>query len=140
MPQVAARINNDHEKWLKSYFKTKSAGAEFLMAWSVDMIFRTIRQTVKEFSLAELKTIIESYKNVKLLPEQTKLLYFQIRIQEACDAYGINNNYGVSKSALERKIARLKDVQAAALMIWSSAYWTSKTWKNVSLEDYVREV
>ncbi len=32
MPQVAARITHDHEQWLKNYFKTKSAGAEFYFA------------------------------------------------------------------------------------------------------------
>jgi hypothetical protein len=28
MPQVAARINADQERWLKDYFRTKSAGVE----------------------------------------------------------------------------------------------------------------
>ena len=30
MPQVAARINEQQERWLKDYFRTKSAGAEFI--------------------------------------------------------------------------------------------------------------
>ena len=28
MPQVAARINQQQERWLKDYFRTKSAGAD----------------------------------------------------------------------------------------------------------------
>ena len=36
MPQVAARISSDHEKWLKDYFKTKSAGAEFIQHRVID--------------------------------------------------------------------------------------------------------
>ena len=43
MPQVAARISTDHEKWLKDFFKTKSAGAEFILPWAVDVFFKMIR-------------------------------------------------------------------------------------------------
>ena len=40
MPQVAARINEQQERWLKDYFRTKSAGAEFILPWAVDTFFR----------------------------------------------------------------------------------------------------
>ncbi len=43
MPQVAARITHDHEQWLKNYFRTKSAGAEFILPWAVDMFFKFCR-------------------------------------------------------------------------------------------------
>ena len=42
MPQVAARINEQQERWLKDYFRTKSAGAEFILPWAVDTFFRAI--------------------------------------------------------------------------------------------------
>ena len=39
MPQVAARINEQQERWLKDYFRTKSAGAEFILPWAVRHVF-----------------------------------------------------------------------------------------------------
>lgn len=42
MPQVAARINEQQERWLKDYFRTKSAGAEFILPWAVDTFFHVV--------------------------------------------------------------------------------------------------
>ena len=138
MPQVAARITDDHEQWLKDYFKTKSAGAEFILPWAVDMFFKTFRSVVSEFSAAELKVVLESHKEVKLLPNQSKQAYLVLRVGEACDEANLHTQYSVSKAALEVKIKRLTDLQATALMIWSTAYWTSKTWNGVTIEEYVK--
>ena len=48
MPQVAARINDEQERWLKDYFRTKSAGAEFILPWAVDTFFRAMAN-IKQF-------------------------------------------------------------------------------------------
>ena len=45
MPQVAARINDEQERWLKDYFRTKSAGAEFILPWAVDGLAAEARET-----------------------------------------------------------------------------------------------
>lgn len=138
MPQVAARITDDHEQWLKDYFKTKSAGAEFILPWAVDMFFKTFKSVVNEFSAAELKVVLESHKEVKLLPNQSKQAYLALRVAEACDESNLHTQHSVSKAALEVKIKRLTDLQATSLMIWSTAYWTSKTWNGVTIEEYVK--
>jgi hypothetical protein len=138
MPQVAARITHDQEKWLKDYFKTKSAGAEFILPWAVDVFFKSIRNVSSDFSVAELKTILESHKDVKLLPNQSKQAYLMLRVEEACDEHNVHIQHGASKSNLEVKLRRLTDLQATALMIWATAYWVSKAWNGVSVEDYVK--
>lgn len=138
MPQVAARITHDHEQWLKNYFRTKSAGAEFILPWAVDTFFKTLKSVAGEFSVAELKTILEAHKEVKLLPNQSKQAYFLLRLEEACDERNLHVQHGASRSTMEMKIKRLTDVQATALMIWATAYWVSKTWNGVSVEEYVK--
>lgn len=138
MPQVAARINHDHEKWLKEYFKTKSAGAEFILPWAVDVFFKSIRNVSSEFSVSELKTVLDAHKDVKLLPNQSKQAYLVLRVAEACDEKNVHIQHGASKSNLEIKLKRLSDLQATALMIWATAYWVSKSWNGVSIEDYVK--
>jgi hypothetical protein len=138
MPQVAARITHDQEKWLKDYFKTKSAGAEFILPWAVDVFFKSIRNVSSDFSVAELKTILESHKEVKLLPNQSKQAYLMLRVEESCEEHDVHIKHGAGKSNLEVKLRRLTDLQATALMIWATAYWVSKVWNGVSIEDYVK--
>jgi len=140
MPQVAARVSDEHEQWLKEYFRTKSAGAEFVVPWAVDTFFRSINTIRGSFSTPELKTILEAHKDVKIMPDQSRLAYLQLRVQDACDLALVHTKYGASKANLEAKLKRLSDTQAAALMIWASAYWVSNAWGDMPMEDYVREI
>ncbi|MBQ4133375.1 MAG: hypothetical protein IJD04_06550 [Desulfovibrionaceae bacterium] len=139
MPQVAARISTDQEKWLKDYFRTKSAGAEFILPWAVDTFFRALHTVKSTFSQPELKTVVEAHKDVRLLPENTRLSYLILRVMDACDVAAIHNRHGASKAALEAKLRRLDDTQAAALMVWAAAFWVSKNCNAESLDEYIKQ-
>ena len=138
MPQVAARISNDQERWLKEYFRTKSAGAEFILPWAVDTFFRAIAGIKNTFTSGELKTIVEAHKDLKLLPDHTRLSYLQLRVTDACALNNIHLKYGAAKNTLESKIKRLDDTQATALMVWASAFWVSKNCSVDILDDYIK--
>ena len=138
MPQVAARINNEQEKWLKDYFRTKSAGAEFILPWAVDTFFRAISAIKSFFSGAELKIIVEAHKDMKLLPDHTRQSYLLLRIADACDVGNLHVRHGASKSSLEAKIKRLDDTQATALMVWASAFWVSRNCSAANLDEYIK--
>ncbi len=138
MPQVAARINEDQEKWLKDYFRTKSAGAEFILPWAVDIFFRAISSIKQNFTAAELKTIIAIHKEVRLSHEQTRLSYLLLRVNEACERDNIHEKYSASRTSLETKLKKLDDTQTTALIIWASAFWVSKA-SNEDLNRYVSE-
>jgi len=138
MPQVAARINDEQERWLKDYFRTKSAGAEFILPWAVDTFFRAILSLKGAFSPAELKTIEEAHKDVRLLPDTTRVSYLLLRVMDACEINNLHAVHGASKSALEAKIKRLDDTQATALMVWSAAYWVSRSCNAENLDEYIR--
>ncbi len=138
MPQVAARISSDQERWLKDYFRTKSAGAEFILPWAVDTFFRAISSIKTTFSPPELKTIVEAHKDLKLLPDHTRLSYLQLRVMDACDVGNIHIKHGAGKAPLEAKIKHLDDTQATALMVWASAFWVSKNCSADSLDEYIK--
>ena len=138
MPQVAARITEEQERWLKDYFRTKSAGAEFILPWAVDTFFRAILSLKGSFNPAELKTIVEAHKDVRLLPDTTKGSYLLLRVMDACETNELHGSHGASKSALETKIKRLDDTQATALMVWSAAFWVSRNCTAESLDEYIR--
>jgi hypothetical protein len=138
MPQVAARISTEQEKWLKDYFRTKSAGAEFILPWAVDTFFRAINAIRSSYTPGELKTIVEAHRDIKLLPDHTRLNYLLLRVTDACDANQIHNRHGASKTTLEAKLKRLDDTQATALMVWAAAFWVSRNCSTDSLDEYVK--
>ena len=138
MPQVAARINTEQERWLKDYFRTKSAGAEFILPWAVDTFFRAISSIKAAFTAAELKTVVEAHKDLKLMPDHTRLSYLLLRIADACDVNNVHLRHGASRSSLESKLKSLDDTQATALMVWASAYWVSRNCSAESLDEYIR--
>ena len=138
MPQVAARINDDQERWLKDYFRTKSAGAEFILPWAVDTFFRAITGIKHIFSAAELKTIVEAHKDMKLMPDHTRLSYLLLRVTDACDINRVHLRHGASKSSLEAKIKSLDDTQATALMVWASAFWVSRNCSAENMDEYIK--
>lgn len=138
MPQVAARINAEQERWLKDYFRTKSAGAEFILPWAVDTFFRAITSLKGAFTPGELKTIVEVHKDVRLIPDTTRLSYLLLRVSEACEMHQVHTLHGASKASLEAKIKRLDDTQATALMVWASAFWVSRNCTAESLDEYIR--
>ncbi len=138
MPQVAARITTEQERWLKDYFRTKSAGAEFILPWAVDTFFRAISLLKSSFSQAELKTIVEAHKDIRVLPEATRLSYLQLRVKDACEDNNLHNKHGASLAALEAKLKRLDDTQSTALTVWASAYWVSRNCSADTLEDYIK--
>lgn len=139
MPQVAARINNDQEKWLKDYFRTKSAGAEFILPWAVDIFFRATNSIKQIFTPAELKTLIEIHKDLRLAPEQSRLSYLLLRVSDAYELNKVDEKYGASRTSLEAKLRKLDDTQVAALMVWASAFWVSRSCSTDNLDFYIKE-
>jgi hypothetical protein len=138
MPQVAARISDEQERWLKDYFRTKSAGAEFILPWAVDTFFRAIQSLKGVFTPGELKTIVEAHKDIRLQPDTTRGSYLLLRVKDACEANDLHTANGVNKNALETKLKRLDDTQATALMVWSAAFWVSRNITTENLDEYIR--
>jgi hypothetical protein len=137
MPQVAARINAEQERWLKDYFRTKSAGAEFILPWAVDTFFRAINIIKHKFNAAELKTIIEAHRGKKLLPEHMRVTYLQLRVNDAYEMNNVHEKFGVNKATIDNKLKTLDDTMATALMVWASAFWVSRQCSAENLEEYI---
>lgn len=137
MPQVAARINEQQERWLKDYFRTKSAGAEFILPWAVDTFFRAITTIKGTFTGPELKTILEAHRDQRLLPAHTRLSYLLLRVADLCEQTDFHSRYGASRTSLEAKLKRLDDTEATALMVWASAFWVSRNCSAANMDDYI---
>ncbi|MCT4625779.1 hypothetical protein [Halodesulfovibrio sp.] len=139
MPQVAARITTEQEKWLKDYFRTKSAGAEFILPWVVDTFFRAITTIKHCFSDSELALIISAHKNLRIQPNNSSKDYLRLRIAEACDTKDLHNVYGLSRDALDAKLNKLSNTDATALMVWAAAFWVSKNCSADNISEYISQ-
>ena len=100
---------------------------------------RLITNTKAVFEPAELKTIVEAYKDVKVTPDSTSKSYLMLRVMGACDKNHANERFGASRSSLEAKLRYLDETQATALMVWASAYWVSRNCTATSLDEYIRK-
>ena len=138
MPQVAARIKDEHEQWLKASFRTKGAGAEFLLPWAAENFVRAQATCRAMFSDPELKTIILAHKDTRLLPEHTRAPFLMMRVDDACALRQVHAQFAASRTTLEAKLKKLDDMQAAALSVWAAAFWTRRNVPEMSLEEYAR--
>ncbi len=138
MPQVAARISAEHEQWLRSSFRTKGAGAEFILPWAAESFARAQAACRAMFSDPELKTIMLAHKDTRLLPEHTRAPFLLMRVTDACELRLIHTQFAASRTTLEAKLKKLDDMQAAALSVWASAFWASRAAPESSFDEYVR--
>jgi hypothetical protein len=72
------------------------------------------------------------------MPEQTRLDYLLLRVQDACELNLLHTRHGAGKASLEAKLRRLDDTQAAALSVWAAAFWVSKNCTAENLDAYIR--
>ena len=138
MPQVAARITDEHEQWLKANFRTKGAGAEFLLPWAAENFTRAQAACRVMFSDPELKTIIFAHKDTRLLPEHTRAQFLVMRVVDACELRMAHTQFAASRTTLEAKLRKLDDMQATALSVWAAAFWTRRGAPEASFDEYVR--
>ena len=127
MAQVAARITPEREQWLKQHFRTKSAGAEFLLPWALGTLANALHLAKMTFIPKELKAIVEAHRENVIAPERAKSAYLELWLEMS-----------EADEHLLGKVRSLDDVQAAAITIWATAFWTARD-ENVteSLDEYV---
>ena len=82
---------------------------------------------------------MEAHKDLRLLPENTRLSYLILRVMDSCDVAAIHNKHGASKASLEAKLRRLDDTQATAIMVWAAAFWVSRSCDADNLDDYIKQ-
>ena len=81
---------------------------------------------------------MEAHKDMKLMPDHTRLSYLLLRVTDACDVNNVHLRHGASKSSLESKLKALDDTQATALMVWASAFWVSRNCSADNMDEYIR--
>ena len=125
------------DAWISDYFSSRTAGAEFMLPWFMDTYFITMTRLKDIFTLPELKTIIETHKNMIIDTAHLRLAHLLLQVTEHCDRNSLNERYGADLTILENKFRQLDDTQAAVLILWASSFWRSQTCTEEAMERYV---
>ena len=112
--------------------RTRNAGSKIISAP------RARERNLFSRTGAELKAIVEAHKDMRLMPDNSRLSYLLLRVHDACEINHVHMRHGASKSSLESKLKSLDDTQATALMVWASAFWVSRNCSAESLDEYIR--
>lgn len=128
------RYADEQDSWLKDLFQSRTAGAEFMLPWTIDTFFTTMTALKKQFTAAELKAVIEAHKNAVLDTSHLRLAHLLLQVLERGNDI---HRHGSSPAALESKCRRLDDTQAAVLILWASAFWRGRDCSEQGLDKYV---
>lgn len=131
------RSHDTPDLWLREYFQSTSAGAEFLLPWSIDRYVVALAALKALFTPGELKTVIEAHRNLVLDASLLRLEPLLDQIADRCERFGIHTRHGVSPAALEAKCRQLDAGQIAALVLWSSAFWRGQSCSAEAMEKYI---
>ncbi len=136
MPQL--QTNRQQVRQVKDYLSAKTIGAEFILPWAIDTFFQAIANFKKTFTSQELKALLETHKNLRLLPDHARISYLVLRFGNLCETDGLHKRYGINRANLEAKLRRLDDPQATALMVWASAFWVNHDGSAKDMDSYIK--
>ena len=129
--------SDEQDIWIKEQFRSHTAGAEFMLPWTIDMWFGTISALKSLFTPAELKTIIDAHKNIVIDTSHLRLSHLLIHVMENCDKKELYQKHGTSPRNLETTVRQLDDAQASVLILWASAFWRGQTCSPQAMEKYI---
>ena len=128
---------DEQDVWLREHFRSRTAGAEFMLPWTIDTWFNTVAALKSLFTAAELKTIIDAHKNVVIDTTHLRLTHLLLHVMEQSDRKELYKKYGSNPRNLETKFRQLDDAQASVLILWASAFWRGQTCSSQALEKYI---
>ncbi len=129
--------SDEQDVWIREHFRSRTAGAEFMLPWTIDAWFSTVSALKSLFTPAELKTIIDAHKNIVIDTSHLRLTHLLIHVLEHCDRKELYQKHGSSPRNLETKFRQLDDAQASVLILWASAFWRGQTCSAQAMEKYI---
>ena len=131
------RSSVSQDGWLRDYFSSRTAGAEFMLPWFMDTCFTATARLKALFTEPELKTVIEAHRNILLDTSHLRLAHLLLQVSERCEREGLHKHYGVELAALENKFRQLNDTEAAVLILWAASFWHVSSCNEAALDRYL---
>jgi len=124
MKKINARINDNTEEFLNTFFKTKSSGAEYILDAMPGFYKRALHDIKDLFSDNELKAMIDTFNGTMLTPNLAGQ-HLHFGLVDSIELDGLDKKWDLDTESFLDKTRSLKPFESAMLEIWISGYWNN---------------
>ena len=138
MKNTNARITEKTEKFLTDNFRTKGAGAEYILAACPAAARKFIGMEIKgKFTAGELKLMIDVMNRATLWPEMAGQ-HLQLNVTDGIMLDNLDEKFGVDAVKLNRALAGMSTPELMILEIWIQGFWQTVTDHGQDLDEYIK--
>lgn len=138
MKNINARANERTVEYLASHFKTKGAGAEYILAaWPVAARKFICLDMKGKFSDKELGLMIDVMNGKTLSPELAGQ-QLPLNVADGIALDGLDEKWGVAADRLNDKLASMSTPELMILEIWIQGSWQAVTDSDQDLNEYIK--
>ena len=138
MKNTNARITDKTEKFLTDHFRTKSAGAEYILAAMPAVMRKFIGMDIKgRFTENELKLMIDAMERCVLSPEMAGQ-HLPLNVTDGIMLDHIDEKWGVDAVQLNRTLAGMSTPEIMLLEIWIQGFWQAATEHAQDMDEYIK--
>ena len=124
---IGPRVGKAAEAWLEERFRTRTAGAEYILGMMPRMYARTMEGLKGKFTRAELRVMVEVGNGLELTPGLAGQ-HLEADCADGMALDGLGEKYGVQDGEdFLLRVALLTDFERACLEIWANGYWYGRT-------------
>ncbi len=70
------------DSWIREYFNSSAAGAEFMLPWFLDTCFAALARIRELFTESELKSIVKAHEHMLLDTSHLRLAHLLLQVSE----------------------------------------------------------
>ena len=119
---VSPRVTKGTLEFLEKYFRTRTAGAEYILE-AISHIFSQEMVRIREqFGPNELKLIIDVFNGLIPTPKMAGH-HLLASVEDGISLDQLDAKWGVNGQEMLAKIKALTPAQRAMLEIWAIGYW-----------------
>lgn len=115
-------ISEKATQFIDSWFEKRNPGIEFILETFYTTFNHALHEIKGKFSDNELNLILDTF-NGNFLTPQLIGQHLHAQVDDGCKFEYLDEKWEVTKEDLLKKISELTNFQAAAVELWSSAFW-----------------
>lgn len=138
MKNINARANERTEKYLAGNFRTKGAGAEYILAAWPAAARKFICLDMKgKFTAGELRLMIDVMNGTMLSPEMAGQ-HLSLNVADGIALDALDKKLEVDAETLNKKLAEMSTPELMILEIWIQGFWEAVTNHGQDLDEYIK--
>ena len=139
MKKIGPRVTEQTETFLKSNFRSLSAGAEYITNAAPSVMKKFIGQDIKTRFLREELLLMVDVMNGTMLTAGIAGQHLPLNVADGIQLDRLDEKWEVDGPALEEKLKTLSTPDLFFLEVWIQGFWEQLgTEDEIPLEEYVK--